>query len=293
MSIHGLVFVAESILAVRNTQLETWPAQPVDPEQPYKGLTRRVVNFPARHSLWNDQIDRHKFLTCVYPAREEGWVWWNSDFADASEVTLKKYAFGLVKYRVGDLIYAKETWRVADSGSGEQAHYRADPDELDVRGQWKSSRFMPQKYARLWFEVMEVRPERVQAITVEDAIAEGLAVQMGDDLGPNPGFKWNGPGYCDIVTGNYHAPDLRNSWCSCKVGQAQHLDPAQCAFRVLWDSINAGRGFGYDVNPWVWRLGLKRRSPPTLDESRAHHLGRKNTARARTALTVTSSAFAV
>lgn len=29
-------------------------------------------------------------------------------------------------------------------------------------------------------------------------------------------------------------------------------------FRDLWDEINAGRGFGWDGNPWVWVVQFKR-----------------------------------
>jgi hypothetical protein len=29
-------------------------------------------------------------------------------------------------------------------------------------------------------------------------------------------------------------------------------------FRILWDSINAKRGYGWDVNPWVWVVTFKR-----------------------------------
>lgn len=29
-------------------------------------------------------------------------------------------------------------------------------------------------------------------------------------------------------------------------------------FRQLWDSINAARGFGWDVNPWVWCVSFKK-----------------------------------
>jgi hypothetical protein len=25
-------------------------------------------------------------------------------------------------------------------------------------------------------------------------------------------------------------------------------------FRALWDTLNATRGYGWDVNPWVWAL---------------------------------------
>ena len=29
-------------------------------------------------------------------------------------------------------------------------------------------------------------------------------------------------------------------------------------FRLLWDSINAKRGYGWDANPWVWAIDFKR-----------------------------------
>jgi hypothetical protein len=29
-------------------------------------------------------------------------------------------------------------------------------------------------------------------------------------------------------------------------------------FKPLWDSLNAKRGFGWDVNPWVWVIEFKR-----------------------------------
>lgn len=28
-------------------------------------------------------------------------------------------------------------------------------------------------------------------------------------------------------------------------------------WRPLWDSINAPRGYGYDVNPWVWVIEVE------------------------------------
>jgi hypothetical protein len=38
------------------------------------------------------------------------------------------------------------------------------------------------------------------------------------------------------------------------------LDPT-LAFRELWNTINASRGYGWDVNPWVWCLTFKRVTP--------------------------------
>jgi hypothetical protein len=45
--------------------------------------------------------------------------------------------------------------------------------------------------------------------------------------------------------------------------QAEGVDPSIHApsFAGLWDSINAKRGYGWDVNPWVWVVEFKRWTP--------------------------------
>ncbi len=35
------------------------------------------------------------------------------------------------------------------------------------------------------------------------------------------------------------------------------LPGAKLQYRTLWENINAGRGFGWDVNPWVWVVEFK------------------------------------
>ena len=35
-------------------------------------------------------------------------------------------------------------------------------------------------------------------------------------------------------------------------------ESAQQAFSRLWDSINAARGYGWEVNPWVWVIEFRR-----------------------------------
>jgi hypothetical protein len=98
--------------------------------------------------------------------------------------------------RTGDLLWVRETWnRVYDCPSlpccedGEGTHarivYRAtEPngvagycrsfeDERDAT--WRPSIFMPREASRLTLEVTDVREERLQDISEEDAKAEGCA----------------------------------------------------------------------------------------------------------------------
>jgi hypothetical protein len=84
---------------------------------------------------------------------------------------------------------------------------------------WRPSIHMPRWAARLFLRVTDVRLERVQDITEEGAIAEGV---RGDE----------------------------HDW-------ADQPTPSMC-FSALWDSLNAKRGYGWDANPWVWVYKFER-----------------------------------
>lgn len=96
-------------------------------------------------------------------------------------------------------------------------------------GRARSARFMPRWASRITLEVLSVRVERVQEITEEDARREGARQYGGEGavyeslLGPG---TWN---------------ESARGW-----------------FAELWESINAARGFGWDANPWVWRVEFRR-----------------------------------
>jgi hypothetical protein len=98
--------------------------------------------------------------------------------------------------------------------------------------QWKRdvlpSIHMPRWASRLTLRVTSVRVQRVQDISEEDAIAEGVVVSHY---------------YCDDAT------DSDDGTHRC--------DPIG-AYRKLWDSLNAARGYGWETNPWVWVVGFTR-----------------------------------
>lgn len=155
----------------------------------------------------------------------------------------------------GDRIWARETWRPAVAHShGDNAcdcgdvvvTYAADgaerffPDEqippdwampkAAARG-WVPSIHMPRWAARLVFEVERVHLERVQAITEDDARAEGVELD-GDGRFFNP---------------RRHRPNT-----------TQHVHNARQAFRLLWDDVYRERGLGWDANPWCFVYDLRR-----------------------------------
>jgi len=102
----------------------------------------------------------------------------------------------------GDSLWVRETWYP-------HGFYRATFDG-DFHAKWRPSIFMPRWASRLDLSVLEVRVERLQSISREDARAEGVS------------NVWDWKGEEDTRPFEYGA-----------------LNPYVANFAVLWDSINA------------------------------------------------------
>jgi hypothetical protein len=98
-------------------------------------------------------------------------------------------------------------------------------------GRWTPSIHMPRWASRITLELTGVRVERVQDICGHGAALEG--VQRESNYG-----CWPDDDYDAFV--------------------AEEDRLAVAAYRTLWDSLNAARGYGWDVNPWVWVLEFRR-----------------------------------
>ena len=118
-----------------------------------------------------------------------------------------------------------------------QPHYRAtDPTpELayeDSDGEptvrWKPSIHMPRWASRITLEITDIRVERLQEITEEEAKAEGVLPC------PHPLSK------DDECLDCYDAGEYA------------------CAFLNLWNRLYAKQRLGVDANPWVWVLTFRR-----------------------------------
>lgn len=81
--------------------------------------------------------------------------------------------------QVGDVLWVRETWnglKLGPRGKKETTYwYRADEDEnnLNPDDWWRPSIHMPREAARLFLRVTDVRIERLQHISRDDAVAEG------------------------------------------------------------------------------------------------------------------------
>lgn len=157
-----------------------------------------------------------------------------------SRTITKNYFLDKCKYgKPGDLFYIRETfyeygnWDEGYCSDGnndwrgsEKYKYLEDKEDMcfleDYPGApvWrkKPGIHMPRKAARYWFEITNIRVERLQDITEEGALKDG-------------GWKYSNCPY-------HKAPEK--------------------SFRYLWDSINKKRGYAWETNPWVWVITYKK-----------------------------------
>ena len=160
---------------------------------------------------------------------------WKKSIAGTSIVRTSPYDAKLSRYAPGDILWVRETWtpfcvNKTSCRNSILAHpdycYKAtvDKDCVDKLGcKWRPSIHMPRAAARIFLRVTNVRAERLQEISEANAIKEGLIRTILDGA--------------VFISAKGH-------------------------FRVLWDSLNAKSGYGWDTNPWVWVIGFERCEKP-------------------------------
>ena len=129
--------------------------------------------------------------------------------------------------REGDHLWVRETWAkslhnylyAADCVVSEGPQGNTDDWDWSCGpNHWRPSIFMTRAASRITLEITGVRVERLQEISEEDAMAEGVQA---------------------VISGKCH-------------GWTPHV----LEYCILWDKIN-GPG-SWDANPYVWAVGFKR-----------------------------------
>lgn len=108
--------------------------------------------------------------------------------------------------------------------------YRADC-KTPERITWRPSIHMPRAAARIWLNVTDVRVERLQDMTLDDFLSEGVTVRPEAFNDPENAFL-----------------------------------QAQKEFVAIWDGTikQANREiYGWDANPWAWVIEFERCEKPT------------------------------
>jgi hypothetical protein len=95
-------------------------------------------------------------------------------------------------YQPGDILYVRETWCKYDDDhiiDGRKYAYKADASPISEEARkkfgyrWRPSIHMPKEAARIWLKVTDVRVERLQDMTDDDAEAEGCFDYTSTALG--------------------------------------------------------------------------------------------------------------
>lgn len=142
------------------------------------------------------------------------------------------------RYAPGDILYVRETWKKAPNGY----YYYEDWQRNDIADvtKWKPSIHMPKEAARIWLKVTDVRVERLQEITEDGCIAEGI--YPSNCRGCNATFG------CDVC------PD-------------EGYDEVD-KFVEVWNSTIKKSDldrYGWDASPWVWVIEFERCEKPEVN----------------------------
>lgn len=156
------------------------------------------------------------------------------------------------KYKIGETIYIKETFEINGAYSENLLRFWVDIKYNDGKtesfaveqevfekycekvGKKYSPLFMPEIFARTFLKITNIRAEKLQDISEDDAIAEGVEALFDNAFG-------------DDFYQNYLEPSGR-----------EYLNSARGSFQTLWDSINGkDESKCWDANNWVFVYEFK------------------------------------
>lgn len=189
-----------------------------------KGATRRSVKgYIPDDAVWG--------YTAFTP---KGYISCRGTFADGYGEKFFK-----LPCEPGDILYVRETWKKAPNGYFYYEDWQKD-DIADVT-KWKPSIHMPKEAARIWLKVTDVRVERLQDITEEQACMEGT------DPWDEACYENNGwhPTLSDPDSG----------------GDPNMID----GFHKLWNSTIKKSdldSYGWEANPYVFVIEFIRIDKP-------------------------------
>lgn len=134
-------------------------------------------------------------------------------------------------YQPGDILYVREKW--CENPNYKEFYYaakRAPGVSAPYGLRWRPSIHMPKEAARIWLKVADVRVERLQDMTLDEFLSEGVTVRPE---------AFNDP---------------ENAYLQAKE-----------EFTAIWDgTIKQEKRdiYGWDANPWTWVIAFERCDKP-------------------------------
>ena len=231
-----------------------------------KTVTRRAVRYKYSNTEMEMRTDKYGTRLVEIQKDMEGETFGKNPDGSTWH-KLRGYIEPKPPYQPGDILYVRETWTREDG----KYYYRADfdsdylePCETLSGGYpaycrnypgcngcavgkqriiWSPSIHMPKEAARIWLKVMDVRAERLQEITPDQCITEGISEEEIIKT-KNSCFK-----YCGNPKEIF---GVDNAFVYC--------------FRRCWNStIKKSDHYTWDANPWVWVIEFERCEQPQKD----------------------------
>lgn len=144
------------------------------------------------------------------------------EYAFKNKKNLADWISKNAKYQIGDTLWVRETTAV---DCFFDVIYKADNADKDRVTSWRPSIHMLKRDARIFLKIVNVRCERLQDISDEDAIKEGIERDRNAWM-PTPDKFWD-------------------------VKKDKLWNSAKDAFKSLWEMIN-GNKIPWTKNPFVF-----------------------------------------
>jgi hypothetical protein len=199
-----------------------------------KTCTRRLVKPQPKSKLCYTFAGSDS-NTWGYPNRTAHEIW-GEEFKLPNDITEEELSKRWnPPYHTDDILYVRETWKKAPNGY----YYYEDWQRNDIADvtKWHPSIRMPKEAARIWLKVTDVRVERLQEITDNECIKEGIYPSNCRD--------------CNDIFG-------------CDVCPDEGYDEVD-KFVEVWNSTikkSDLNRYGWDANPWVWVIKFERCEKP-------------------------------
>lgn len=195
-----------------------------------KTKTRRIIKNPPADNM----PDNHDYCNMpIFTSKGKRTLHY-MDVLESYPFRQTRYFESFAKYEKDDYLYVRETWNTSCANcqmdcpcmcSSPRYRYKADMKK-QTEDKWRPSIHMPKEAARIFLHVKDVCVKRLQNMTLDDFLAEGIVLRPEAFNDPENAY-----------------------W------QARKL------FECLWNStIPKGKldKYGWEANPWVWVYEFKK-----------------------------------
>ena len=196
-----------------------------------KTHTRRVI-IPPFEIHANGYITRKRGKNRLYP--------YQCPYGKARDILWVQESYQITVFDREDESFEISGYYWADKQSFKEIALEKDEWEKLCNRKYPENftpgRFMYRSLSRIFLEIKSIKIEKIQDISEQDCIREGIQIPISVDC--RPLLK---------LTGKYPQSKYYKKYGLIKA-----------YFASLWNDINAKRGYTWENNPWVWVIEFEK-----------------------------------